>query len=84
MAEEFKDEFYCIRENMEKYITFLVAIKKECDNKKSSIYKLTFIDSFRFLQTSSSNLVDNVSEIYKKGTRKMHGKKKTYMRMQIY
>ena len=57
---------------------FLVAIKKKCDNKKSSIYKLTFIDSFRFLQTSLSNLVDNVSEIYKKRMRKMHGKKNLY------
>ena len=29
-------------------------------------YKLKFIDSFRFMATSPSNLVDNLSEIYKK------------------
>ena len=32
---------------MEKYITFSVPIKKECDNGKTTAYKLRFIDSFR-------------------------------------
>ena len=61
-------------ENTEKYITFSVPIKKkvhdndkkEHDNdKKDKIfrYKLKFIDSYRFMQDSLSNLVDNVSEI---------------------
>ena len=31
LAEEFKGELNCIGENMEKYITFSVPIKKECD-----------------------------------------------------
>ena len=30
------------------------------------MYKLKFIDSFRFMSTSLSSLVDNLSEIYKK------------------
>ena len=46
---------------MEKYITFSVPIKKECDNGKTIAYKLRFIDSFRFMSTSLSELVDNMS-----------------------
>ena len=38
LAEEFKGEINCIGENMEKYITFFVPIKKDCnDGKKNSI-----------------------------------------------
>ena len=66
LAEEFKGEFKCLRENTEKYITFSVLIKKELDNDKTTIYKLKFIDSYRFMSTSLSNLADNLSEIYKK------------------
>ena len=61
LAEEFKGELNCIGENMEKYITFSVPIKKECDNGKTVAYKLRFIDSFRFIPTSFSELVDNMS-----------------------
>ena len=50
---------------MEKYITFSVPIKK-CDDGKTITHKLKFIDSFRFMPTSLSNLVDNLSEINKK------------------
>ena len=46
---------------MEKYITFSVPIKKECDNGKTIAYKLRFIDSFRFMSTSLSELADNMS-----------------------
>ena len=49
---------------MEKYITFSVPIKKEYDNGKTITYKLKFIDSFRFLPTSLSELVDNTSGIF--------------------
>ena len=49
---------------MEKYITFSVPIKKEGDNNKKIVYKLKFIDSFRFMSDSLSNLVDNTSEIF--------------------
>ena len=64
LAEEFKGELNCIGENMEKYITFSVPIKKECDNGKTITYKLKFIDSFRFMPTSLSELVDNTSGIF--------------------
>ena len=42
---------------MEKYISFSVPVKKECDNGK-------IIDSFRFMSTSLSELVDNTSGIF--------------------
>ena len=64
LAEEFKGELNCIGENMEKYITFSVPIKKECDDGKTITCKLRFIDSFRFISTSLSELVDNVSGIF--------------------
>ena len=35
-----------------KYITFSVPINKELDSGKTIIYKLKFIDSFRFMSTS--------------------------------
>ena len=54
LAEEFKGEFNCVGENMEKYITFSVPIKKEYDNGKTIAYKLRFIDGFRFMPTSLS------------------------------
>ena len=64
LAEEFKGERNCIRENMEKYITFSVPIKKEYDNGKTITRKLKFIDSFRFISTSLSELVDNMSALF--------------------
>ena len=64
LAIEFKGELNCIGDNMEKYITFSVPIKKECDNGKTIAYKLRFIDSFRFMSTSLSELVDNMSGIF--------------------
>ena len=49
---------------MEKYITFSVKIKKEGNNGKKTTYKLRFIDSFIFMSTSLSELVDNMSGIF--------------------
>ena len=49
-------------ENTEKYITFSVPIKKRIENKNRDIYKIKFIDSFRFMATSLSKLVDNLTE----------------------
>ena len=66
LAKEFKGQFECLGENTEKYVTFSVPIKKELDNGKIVTYKLKFIDSYRFISTSLSDLVDNVSEIFKK------------------
>ena len=34
LAEEFKGEFECLGKNKEKYITFLVPLKKENDDRK--------------------------------------------------
>ena len=49
---------------MEKYITFSVPIKRESDNGKKIAYKLRFIDTFRFMSTSLSELLDNMSGIF--------------------
>ena len=46
---------------MEKYITFCPSIKKNCDDGKIITRKLRFIDSFRFMSASLSELVDNMS-----------------------
>ena len=46
---------------MEKYITFSVPIKKKFDDGKTIACKLRFTDSFRFMSTSLSELVDNMS-----------------------
>ena len=66
LAKEFNGNFDCLGENTEKYITFPVPIYKKNDNDKTIIYKLNFIDSFRFMSASLSSLVDNLSEINKK------------------
>ena len=70
MAEEFEGEFECLGENTEKYITFSVPIKNEITKKDKNgndkitkiSYKIKFIDSCRFMSTSLSNLVSNLSE----------------------
>ena len=68
LAEEFEGEFECLSENTEKYINFSVPIKteitkKDGNNKITKIfYKKKFIDSYRFMSTSLSNLVNNLSE----------------------
>ena len=61
LVEEFKGELDRIGENMEKYITFSVPIKRECGDGKAIQDKLRFIDSFRFIPTSLSELVDNIT-----------------------
>ena len=63
LAKESKGNFECLGENTEKCITFSVPVKKEHDNGKTTTYKLKFIDSYRFMQDSLSNLVDNLSGI---------------------
>ena len=70
LAEEFEGEFECLAENTEKYISFSVPIKKEVtkidkDGNDEIIkisYKIKFIDSFRFMSSLLSNLVDNLSD----------------------
>ena len=46
-------------------MTFLVPINKEINSKNKTFeitYKIKFIDSYRFMSTSLSKLVDNLSE----------------------
>ena len=62
LAEEFEEQFKCVGENAEKYLTCSVPIKKELDNNKTIRYKKKFIDSFRFMPSSLSSLVENLSE----------------------
>ena len=66
LEREFDGQLECLGENTEKYITFSLPINKKLDNNKTVMYKLKFIDSFRFMSTSLSSLADNLSEIYKK------------------
>ena len=70
LAKQFEGEFECLGGNAEKYITFSVPIKKEITKKDKDgndkttkiSYKIKFIDSYRFLPTSLSNLVNNLSD----------------------
>ena len=63
LASEFEGNFECLGENTEKYITFSVPIKKRIENKNMDItYKIKLIDSFRFMATSLSKLVDNLTD----------------------
>ena len=63
LVKEFEGNFDCLGENTEKYITFSVPLKKKIENKNLEItYKIIFIDSFRFMSSSLSKFVDNVSE----------------------
>ena len=63
LVKEFDGNFECLGENTEKYITFSVPIKKKIENKDlEKTYKIKFIDSYRFMSSSLSKLVDNLSE----------------------
>ena len=63
LVKEFEGNCECLGENTEKYITFSVPIEKKMENKDLEItYKIKFIDSYRFMASSLSKLVDNLSE----------------------
>ena len=63
LVKELDGSFECLGENTEKYITFSVPIKKKIENKDLEIkFKIKFIDSYRFMSSSLSKLVDNLSE----------------------
>ena len=59
------DGITCLGDDTEKYITFKIPLKKENKDGKFITFKLKFIDSFRFMNRSLSDLVDNLSEINK-------------------
>ena len=63
LVKEFEGNFECLGENTGKYITFSVPMKKRIENKDMEItYKIKFVDNFRFMATSLSKLVDNLTE----------------------
>ena len=76
LAEEIEGDFKRLGENTEKYITFSLPLKKENDNGKKITYKWKFIDSYRFMSTSLSNLVNNLSGVYDKECKKCVERKK--------
>ena len=67
---ELTEEFTCLGENTEKYITFTVPIEKEVTRidkngeeiTKNISYILQFIDSVRFMAIPLSNLANNLSK----------------------
>ena len=62
-VKEYDGTFECLGENTEKYTTFSVPVKKKIENKDIEItYKIKFFDSYRFMATSLSKLVDNLTE----------------------
>ena len=66
LAHDFKGPFSCLGENTEKYITFSISIFKKTDaNDKPIAYQIKFIDSYRHMNQSLSNLVDNLAELNK-------------------
>ena len=63
LVKKFDGTFESLGKNTEKYITFSVPIKKKIEDKDLEItYKIKFIDSYRFMASSLSKLVDNLSE----------------------
>ena len=63
LVKAFNGNFDCLGENTEKYITFSVILKRKIENKDIEInYKIKFIDTCRFMSSSLSKLVDNLSE----------------------
>ena len=70
LADESERYFECIEENKEKHNTFAVLVKKEIikidkegnESVKTIFYKIKFIDSARFIASSLSSLVDNLTE----------------------
>ena len=69
-SNKFLAKFECLGENTKKYKCFSAPIEKEIRNidkygNESVVtlsYKIKFIDSARFMATSLSNLVDNLTE----------------------
>ena len=63
LVQEFEGNFECLDEDTEKCITFSVPLKNKIENNNIEItYKIKFINSYRFISSSLSKLVDNLSE----------------------
>ena len=85
LAEEFKGQFNCLRENTEKYITVSAPIEEEVKRidkngeeiTKTIYYRLQFINSARLMASSLSILVNNLPEgIHKIKRKNGHDNKK--------
>ena len=69
LAEEFKKRFICLRENTEKYLTFIVPIQKEVlriynngdEIAKNKCYIFQFVGRIKSLTSSLSNSKLNVN-----------------------
>ena len=61
LAEESAGHFKCLIKNTEK-CNFSVQIKKELENGKTITYKIKLLDSFKYISSLLSCLVDNLSE----------------------
>ena len=74
LANEFEGKFECLGENTEKYKTFSIPTEKELteinkgdyESVVTISYEIKFIDTSRFMATSLSNLVDNLTERIRK------------------
>ena len=64
LAKEFRSEMRCIPLNTDKYMSFLIPLKKQITDDKFVTCNLKFIDSNRFMDDSLSNLVNKLSELY--------------------
>ena len=63
LVKEFEENFECLGENTDKYITFSAPMKRKIENENIEItYKIKFIDSYRFMSMTLSKLTDNLSE----------------------
>ena len=70
LASEFERQFECLGENREKYKTLSAPVKKKItkididDNEsiETISYKIKFSNSMKFIGTSLSKLVDNLTE----------------------
>ena len=74
LANTFERKFECLGKSTEEYKTFSVSIEKEItktdevgnESVVTIFCKITFINSARFMESSLSNLVDNLAkEIHK-------------------
>ena len=69
LADEVRKQSTCLGENTEKHITFAVSIEEVTENDKngeeitkSISYILQFIDSEKFMASSLSTFINNLSE----------------------
>ena len=65
-----------MRQYREIYYFFSVEVKEELGNSKTFTHKLKCIDSFKFMWSSLSSLVNNLSEIYSKDAEGVKKEKK--------